>query len=111
MHCFDERLALARIIHERFCCNRATSARSATRVTCEKGTIRSSGFEVPETSNFGYRTVVRLPSPDNSTLNIPNASPPSCFSRASRIPNPELQVALVPPFPLFSSASNSKLRT
>jgi|ABSP01.1.fsa_nt_gi hypothetical protein len=85
MHCFDERLALARIIYERFCCNRATSARSATRVTCEKGTIRSSGFEVPETSNFGYRAVVRLPSLDNSTLNIPNASPPSCISHASRI--------------------------
>ena len=68
-------------------------------MTCEKGTIRSSGFEVPETSNFGYRTVVRLPSPDNSTLNIPNASPPSCFSRASRIQH------LVSRIPNFKSRS------
>jgi len=30
------------------------------RATCEKGAIRSSGFEVPKTSNFGHRTLVRL---------------------------------------------------
>jgi hypothetical protein len=29
----------------------------------EKGTIRSSGFEVPRTSNFGPRTLPRLACP------------------------------------------------
>jgi len=32
---------------------------SETGETCGKGAIRSSGFEVPETSNFGPRTLAR----------------------------------------------------
>ena len=49
----------ARIIHERFCCDRGRliRARWAKPVRYE---VRSSWFEVPKTSNFRPRTVVRL---------------------------------------------------
>jgi hypothetical protein len=56
--------------------------------------MRDAGCGVPGTSNFGPRTVVRLPSPDNSTLIIEHSqcvSPVLLFTRipylASRIPS------------------------
>ena len=55
---------LAHIIHERFCYNRrsltqARRARLAGKARQARHEVRSSGFEVPKTSNFGPRTVIR----------------------------------------------------